>query len=140
MTFYTETHDPSNNTRYYKWDYLETWKQVPIYNTVYQYKNGEISRVTPDSPEDISSCYRVTNSTEIVIGSSAKLAQDIIKQQRIGSTSPSSQKISYTYVIQLRQHALTREGFEYYQNLRANTEQLGSIFDPQPSFLYGNIH
>jgi hypothetical protein len=40
----------------------------------------------------------------------------------------------------LRQYALTKEGFEYYERLKKNTEQIGSIFDPQPSALSGNIH
>jgi hypothetical protein len=35
--------------------------------------------------------------------------------------------------------ALTKEGFDYWQNLRRNTETLGSLFDAQPSQLTSNI-
>jgi hypothetical protein len=44
------------------------------------------------------------------------------------------------YSILVKQDALTAEGFNYWQNLKKNTEQLGSIFDAQPSELQGNIH
>ncbi len=140
LTYYTDTHDPNNSTRYYRWEYTDTWKYVPIYRAFYKYKNGEVTYIEPYTADDISSCYSTGKSTEIIVGSSAKLTQDVIQQQRIGSINESSQKIAYYYVIQLRQYALTKEAFEYYQNLRANTEQLGSIFDAQPSTLIGNIH
>jgi hypothetical protein len=140
VTFYTDAHDATNNTRYYRWDYMDTWKYVPVYTASYKYKNGVISPIVLGGSDDISSCYRTSNSTDIIIGSSAKLTQDFIKQQRITNIVASSQKIAYTYIIQLNQYALTKEAFEYYQNLKANTEQLGSIFDGQPSFLVGNIH
>ena len=76
----------------------------------------------------------------IIIGSTAKLSQDVMKQQQVFSITNASQKLAHTYVIQLNQYALTKEGFEYYEILKKNTEQIGSIFDPQPSALIGNIH
>ncbi len=140
ITFYADTHDPANNTRYYRWDYKDTWSYVPIFHQVYQYKNGVINYVTPQSPDDVGTCYRMANSNQIIIGSTAKLSQDVVKQQLIFSVDNTSQKIAHPYVIQLHQYALTKEGFEYYQNLKTNTEQLGSIFDSQPTILKGNIH
>jgi hypothetical protein len=35
---------------------------------------------------------------------------------------------------------MTAAGYNYYTLLKQNTEQLGSIFDSQPSTLTGNIH
>jgi hypothetical protein len=35
---------------------------------------------------------------------------------------------------------MTADAFNYYEQLKKNTEQLGSIFDAQPSELPGNIH
>ncbi len=39
----------------------------------------------------------------------------------------------------VKQYALSREAFEYWQILKKNTESTGTIFDPQPSQLQGNI-
>jgi hypothetical protein len=140
ITFYADAHDGTNNTRYYRYDYTDTWSYNTFYHILYQYKNGQLAHVPPGSVNDISTCYRTSKSNILMIGSTAKLSQDVMKQQQLFSITNSSEKLAHTYVIQLRQYALTKEGFEYYERLKKNTEQIGSIFDPQPSALSGNIH
>jgi len=44
------------------------------------------------------------------------------------------------YSIQVRQYALSADAYTFWTNLKKNTEQLGSIFEPQPSQINGNIH
>jgi len=140
VLIYVNSHDPTNSTRYYRWDYKETWSYVPLYQALYEYKNGQIVTIIPDSPDAINVCYENDLSNQIFIGSSAKLAQDVIANQQLGGLANGSDKIGHVYVMQLRQYALTQDGFNYYQNLQTNTENLGSIFDAQPSTTIGNIH
>lgn len=140
VLFYVNAHDVNNSTRYYRWNYKETWSYVPLYQSYYQYKNGQILPIVPDSPDAINICYRTDFSNQVFIGSSAKLAEDVISNQQLGGLLNVSEKLGHVYVMQLRQYALTEDGFNYYQNLKTNTEQLGSIFDAQPSLLKGNIH
>jgi hypothetical protein len=40
----------------------------------------------------------------------------------------------------VRQYALDKDGYAFYQLLKKNTESIGSIFDAQPTELTGNIH
>jgi len=44
------------------------------------------------------------------------------------------------YSIFVKQYSLTKEGYEYLDKMRKNTEITGSVFDAQPSELKGNIH
>ncbi len=61
--------------------------------------------------------------------------------QNLITTIPStSEKIETKYSILLKQYALTKDAYLYWQNLQKNTEQLGSVFDAQPSTTSGNIH
>jgi hypothetical protein len=51
-----------------------------------------------------------------------------------------SEKLEDRYRIQVRQYALTGDAYTFWVNLKKNTEQLGSIFDAEPSQVPGNIH
>jgi hypothetical protein len=131
-------HDPSNSTRYYRWDYSEAWRFNSKFYSSYKVVNGTIYPRLP--AEDIFSCFSGAKSSSIVLGSSVKLAQDVISKALITTIISGSEKISVRYSILVKQYALTKQAFAFYENVKKNTEQLGSIFDALPSEVGGNIH
>jgi hypothetical protein len=139
VNIYSNTHDPKNNTRYYRWDYTETYIfHSPFYS---QWKsNGDTVLLRDMVNDQIYSCWRSDTSSNIILGSSAKLTKDIIVNYPITFIPSQSQKFTQKYSIMVRQYALTGDAYNFWQNLKKNTEQLGSIFDAQPSALNGNIH
>ena len=147
VRIYVNTHDPQNNTKYYHWKYEETWEIHSAYYSyiIYLYdQNGVPSAVgyrNPDQSPDttIYKCWNTVNSTNINLGSSEKLSEDLIYLPLV-YIEPASEKLSVLYSINVRQYALSHEGYLFFQKIKKNTEQLGSIFDPQPSELQGNIH
>ena len=92
---------------------------------------------TPD--QEVSKCYSSDISADIVLGSSEKLSQNVLFQQPILFILSTSEKIESRYRVVVRQYALTKEAFNFWTNLKKNTEQLGSIFDALPSEITGNI-
>jgi hypothetical protein len=138
MQVYVNTHDPNNNTHYYRWDYQETWEFHALYSSDYV-SNGDTILQRPDSAR-VFYCYAGYASSSIVLGSSAKLKQDVIYQAPITEVASTSEKIEIEYSILVKQYALTGDAYNFWVNLRNNTEQLGSIFDAQPSNINGNIH
>jgi hypothetical protein len=143
VQFYVNAHDPNNNTRYYRWEFDETYKYVSFLRSEWRYEYGKepIYRNPFLRPEEnILECYKTQLSHQVLLGSSAKLAQDVIFKQPVNFIEASSGKISYVYTMLMRQYALTPEAYIYWENLKKNTEQLGSIFDAQPSSIPGNIH
>jgi hypothetical protein len=138
IQLYTNTHDPKNNTRYYRWDYTETWNFHAKYETIYITDGKKLNNRTAD--QQIYTCFGNNISSTIVLGSSAKLSKDQIYQQPLIQIASTSEKLETKYSILVKQYALTSEAYNFWQNLKKNTEQLGSIFDAQPSELQGNIH
>jgi hypothetical protein len=132
------THDPSGNTRYYRWDYTETWTYGVNYHTNWGVKDG--MSFVKDSLTQTDSCWRTANSTTIVVGSSVALSSDVMSYYPVARVTQSTEKISRRYSILVRQYAINDEAYRYLQLIRKNTEQLGTLFDGQPSQLEGNIH
>ena len=142
-----DTHDPLNNTKYYSWYYEETWEfRAKYYRSLKYFRDirGVIRGVVfikPDHTYDstVFRCWQFNNSTSIIIGSTAKLSQDIIHMPLI-FIDQDSWKISVLYTVKLYQHSLSPNGYEFLKRMKKNTEQVGSIFDSQPSDLNSNIH
>jgi hypothetical protein len=135
---YVNTHDPSNQTKYYRWEYEETGQYHTAYESYGDYVNGQIVFLTPEQTK--YNCWQHWNSTDIILGSSAALTNDVITNQVLTVVPNDNSKIRVRYSILVKQYALTPEAYEYWQQLKQNSEQTGNIFDPQPSQLVGNIH
>jgi hypothetical protein len=141
VQFSVSSHDNNNKTRYYRWDYNETWR----YNvggphpSLIVYKDGQILSRNPDSL--ISDCYKnATPSNSIFLANSNKLVQDVISKYPLGYVDGSTGKITNVYSLLVKQYALTPDAYRYWELLKKNTEQLGSIDDAQPSSSLTNIH
>ena len=135
---YVNTHDPSNNTRYYRWVYEETSQYQSHYDSYADFIDGQIVYLTDEQMR--YNCYKYYNSTDIILGSSTALSDDVIKSRLINIVPNDNSKISVRYSILVKQFALTQEAYNYWQMLKQNSEQTGNVFDPQPSQLVGNIH
>jgi hypothetical protein len=137
LMIYANTHDASNDTKYYLWDYDEAWEIRSFFTALYQYIND--STIIPALSYH-STCWKFGSSTALHLGSSVLLSSDIIKEAPLLLIPKGSEKLSVRYSILVRQQSLTKEAFEYLTMMKKNTESLGSVFDPLPSELKGNIH
>lgn len=141
VQFYVNTHDKTNKTRYYRWDSTESWKyDVSGENpSKLIYKDGNILPRNPDSLINI--CYKIPQlSSAIFIANSSKLSQDIIERAPLGYVDASTKKLSSTYMLLVRQYALTADAYKYWNLLQTNSQHLGGITDPQPTSAISNIH
>ncbi|HEY9047045.1 MAG TPA: DUF4249 domain-containing protein [Ohtaekwangia sp.] len=132
------THDDSGNSRYYQWDYDETWEYTAVYYSGYIFTNNIL--VLRPYNQSIYRCWRTTSSHEINIASSDQLQQDVISNHLVTYIPVGSQKLFIKYSILLRQRAITREAYNYWEQLEKTTESLGGLFDPQPGKVAGNIY
>ena len=138
VTVYVNTHDPQNNTRYYRWEYEDTWEYHSFYETILGLNNNRI--FYRDSITQDHICWSNSASTDILLGSTVKLSEDIISNIQVAVVPKNSVKINYRYSLLVKQYGLTKEAYAYWQILQRNTQQLGTLFDAQPSQLTGNIH
>lgn len=139
---YANTHDPTNSTRYYMWNFDQVFEYRSGEESDYVYDpNTDPVSVQPRPPQDqILRCWISNSSTNVLISNSLKLASDVISLFAIDSFPPNAMQLSTLYTILVRQYALTDSGYNFFTLMQKNTEQLGTVFDAQPSEITGNIH
>ena len=141
VTIYANTHDVTNSTRYYQWQYVQTWEYTSAENSAYIYDTptNTIS-YRPISEQDYY-CWRSSPSTNFLIDNSAKLANDVIYEYPLLNIPIGAQQLAIEYSLLVTQSSLTADGYNYLYLMQLNNESLGSIFDVQPSApIGGNIH
>ena len=132
------THDPTGNSHYYRWFFTETWQYRSEINPELTTVNNQVVYV--DSTDSVYNCYRSDASSDILIGTSSGLSQDRISEANIATIPRGDQKISVRYSMLASQYVLTQTAYQYWLTIEHNTQNLGSLFDPQPSTLNGNYH
>ncbi|MBO2008339.1 DUF4249 domain-containing protein [Hymenobacter negativus] len=137
LSIYVNAHDATNATQYYRWEYVETWEINPIYRPSVEYVNNRMRDIVVPYP---SICWGNAASTIIQIDKTTALTQDIVSDFRLRLLPINSDLLNSQYSILVQQYALTREEYAYWELLRKNTESIGSLFDPQPAQLTGNVH
>ncbi|HXB95850.1 MAG TPA: DUF4249 domain-containing protein [Puia sp.] len=138
FTVYVNTHDPTGKTRYYRYDYSETWEHDAEVTADYSVAGGMI--VPVDSSNQKFRCWTTAPSTNVSLATSTRLAQDIINAFPITTIFNGDTKMTIAYSILVRQYALTEDAYNYWLLIQKTTDALGTLFDLQPTQLMGNIH
>jgi len=132
------TQDPTQQSRYYRWRAIETWEFNSAYQSFLEYDALQqiiVNRTTP-----IYTCWRTEQPSTIKQGSSAQLSQDALTDINILSINNRAERLKVRYSVLVSQYAETAEEFAYLELLRKNTEATGTVNDPLPSQLTGNVH
>ncbi len=140
VSIYLNTYDPSKQVKYYRWDYVETWQNRAPLESELGVENGLIYYVSNRPLDQKYNCWSTDYSTDLLLGSSVALSDAVINKFPLAVVPQNSVKINIRYSILVKQYAITEKAYQYFQILKKNTENLGSIFDAQPTQLIGNIH
>lgn len=120
-----DTHDSENSTRYYMWDFDETWKfSVPIYVT--------------NKPEWVE-CYASNPSRVFNINTSIQRHNDIIEQQPIMFINEATNRLYIRYTMLVKQYTLSEQAYKYFDEMIKSNMNQGSLFDQIPYSLFGNM-
>lgn len=136
LTISVSTHDDQRMTQYYRWEYEETWEIVPPYAPSVEYRNNRIQDITVPYPRI---CWGLAKSAPINVSSTTRLTQDVVSNYPLRSLPANSDLLYQRYSILVKQYAQTPDEYMYWDLLRKNTEQIGTLFDPLPTQLTGNV-
>lgn len=138
LQIHVSTHDDTGDTQYYYWSYEETYVYTSRYYSYFFYEDEEMQY--RDSEDQIYTCWKTNSGTDINVGSTIQLTENVIYKQPVTLIVPSDNvKLARKYSIKVTQRAISKDYYEFWELLKQNSEELGTLFDPQPSQLTTNF-
>jgi len=122
------------------WTYDETWIYRPRIRTAFIYDPAINDVRTRTQAEQTALCFRSEESPDILLETSSRYEEQVVFRQTINEIPTGDERIMERYSILISQKALEEDAVKFWEILKKNTEDIGSIFSPLPSLIGGNIH
>jgi len=131
------THDTENEVGFYRWTFEETWLYTSAYQSLFTF-NFETKQVALRE-DDIFNCFRNLRSNDILIESTTRLSENVVSNFPLKSIRAVDERLRYKYSMLVKQQAISDESYRYWQQLKKNNENLGTLTAPIPAIITGNI-
>ena len=118
---YLDTHDFTNNCKYYRWDYSETWVLRLLFPVVNQ------------------TCWITEKSRPINIKSTAAFNDAKIIRHPINFINNVTDRLKRKYSILVNQYSISEDEYNYWQEIQNITEPSGGLYDVIPASVQSNM-
>jgi hypothetical protein len=137
MQFYADLNAVGDYSQYYKWEVVETWEYHAARPVEYIY-DGTFHQVDPPDYTNIV-CYMTTPVRNVFTISTKSLAQNVYKKYPLHSIDGTTSRLGYLYSMLVSQVALSEGAYNYWEQLRINSNDQGGLYEKQPLAIKGNI-
>jgi len=150
------SYDPANTSKYYRYEYVETYKIIAPNWDSRKAIVVNIPAVPPDPIEgtpgspasegikviprtyETQTCYSTKKSDKIILNSTNSLSEDRVHFP-VRFISDQNYIISHRYTIFIKQYIQNLAAYTYYKTLRDLSTSESILSPKQPGFFYGNI-
>jgi hypothetical protein len=121
------------------WTFDETWIYRPRIRTTYIYDSliGDVRN--RKASEQTSLCFKSEKNPDIILETSSRFQDQVVFRKTISEIPLGDERIQERYSILISQKAIDANAVQFWETLKRNTEDIGSIFSPLPSQITGNI-
>jgi len=121
------------------WTFQETWIYRPRIRSPYIYVPELRDVRERKEAEQNSLCFKSEPSPGILLETSSRFKDQVVFQKTITEIPVGDERIMERYSILVSQKGLASKDVPFWEILKKNTEDIGSIFSPLPSLIGGNI-
>nr|WP_299173591.1 DUF4249 domain-containing protein [uncultured Allomuricauda sp.] len=150
MAIFVDSFDPTGNSRYYRYEYEETYRviapdwissdlegvPIPPFR-LEQDCNVRISS-EPRSP-DKRICYPTDFPNNVIITTTKNFDEDRVQRFPVRFINRDNYIISHRYSVLVRQYVISPEAYDFFQTLQDFSETESVFSDTQPGQLFNNI-
>ncbi len=137
VQFYLNFRGDEKDSRYYKYDLVETFEYHTQYPVEWWYDGVIHHVVPPDYSKHI--CYNIVPIRDIFTLSTENLNENKFDEFKLNFVINKNQRLSHTYSLLVRQIALDYRAFTYWNQMKINMHQQGGLYNTQPIAIKGNL-
>jgi len=132
--------DPTNTSKFYRYEYEETYKVVvPKWSNYKAYLLNPRAVSYMERGYESKTCFTTNKSDTFILTNTTDLTEDRINKFPIRFIGDSEYMLSQRYSILVRQFVVSQQAYEYYEIIKALSDS-GELLSPnQPGFVSGNI-
>jgi len=132
--------DPSGNSRYYRYEYEETYKIIaPRWSPLNSVVITQDSVSTTPRLKEEEVCYNTLFSSDIIQTQTSGFSEDRVTQKQVRFLAVDDFIISHRYSILVKQYVQSLEAFSYFKTLKELSGSESLLSQNQPGFVSGNI-
>jgi len=140
MSIYVDSFDPTGNSKYYSYEYEETYKIVPpsyVPEDLIVVSDCDVTLVPRAEEERL--CFNTVSSRSFNLTNTTRLSEDRVRRHLVRFVASDNYIIATRYSILIRQFVHSGAAYNYFDTLSSFSNE-GSLFSQiQPGFLAGNI-
>jgi hypothetical protein len=137
IRIYLDSGNASEDSKYFRWEFDETWKFHVPEPKKYDYIN-DTTIIRLDAIKEF--CWKTNKSDKILTGSVISGQTNFIKKEPlVFIASDKSDRLTIQYSILVKQYSVSKKEFDFWNNLKLVNESGGDIFDTQPYAVISNI-
>ncbi|HSH19645.1 MAG TPA: DUF4249 domain-containing protein [Draconibacterium sp.] len=139
LNIYVKADDPESKIKFYKWDISETW-EVMMPNAITALDGmGMPYETTVKVPDYKKYCWVTRESQSILVKSVDNQTDSKVSDFLVQRIRPNEDKLFFRYSIEVRQYALSKEMYTFWNSLKEINQDAGSLYDKVPVSIFGNI-
>jgi len=129
---------PGDNNQYYRWSFEETWKvSIPVPKQ-FNYVNKDTFLPVAHFQQY---CWKKHSSDEVIIGSVYSGPTGSVRKEPITFiASDKSDRLMIEYSILIKQYSISKNEYDFWNNLNKVNETGSDIFVSQPFSVISNVH
>jgi hypothetical protein len=137
MQFYVDLNAQGSYSQYYKWEIDETWEYQSAHRIEYYY-DGTIHHVSPPDYSKMT-CWITSSVKNVFTLSTKSLSQNTYNAFPLHGINGHTPRLGILYSILVSQLALTEGAYNYWEQLRINSNEQGGLYEKQPLAIKGNL-
>lgn len=137
IQFYLNFKGSASDSRYYRWNIIETWEYHADYPLEWWYDGTIHHEIPPDYSRSV--CWRTIKIPQIFTLTTTNLSENEFDQLQLQYVDNMSSRLAYGYSMLVEQIALSEAAYNYWDQLLINSGQEGGLYERQPLAIRGNM-